>query len=57
MSSHLSTDLRKKYTARSAPIRKDDEVIIVRGIFLFFIAKLNFILIKNLFKFRQIQRK
>ena len=32
MSSHLSTDLRKKYNARSAPIRKDDEVIIVRGI-------------------------
>ncbi|EGR32478.1 hypothetical protein IMG5_081360 [Ichthyophthirius multifiliis] len=33
MSAHLSADLRKKYNVRSLPIRKDDEVIIVRGKF------------------------
>jgi len=31
MSSHLSKDLRKKYNVRAVPIRKDDEVIVVRG--------------------------
>jgi len=31
MSSHLSKDLRNKYHVRAVPIRKDDEVIIVRG--------------------------
>ncbi|RSH93852.1 60S ribosomal protein L26B [Saitozyma podzolica] len=31
MSSPLSKDLRAKHTARSMPIRKDDEVLIVRG--------------------------
>jgi large subunit ribosomal protein L26e len=31
MSSPLSKDLRSKHTARSMPIRKDDEVLIVRG--------------------------
>ncbi|KAJ7063411.1 60S ribosomal protein L26 [Mycena amicta] len=31
MSSALSKDLRAKYNARSLPIRKDDEVRIVRG--------------------------
>ncbi|KAF2552577.1 hypothetical protein Bca4012_014578 [Brassica carinata] len=31
MSSPLSTDLRAKYNVRSMPIRKDDEVQIVRG--------------------------
>jgi len=31
MSSHLSKDLRTKYHVRSLPIRKDDEVIVVRG--------------------------
>ena len=31
MSSPLSTDLRQKYNVRSMPIRKDDEVQIVRG--------------------------
>ena len=31
MSASLSKDLRKKYGIRSAPIRKDDEVSVVRG--------------------------
>ncbi|WVW82769.1 ribosomal protein L24 [Kwoniella bestiolae CBS 10118] len=31
MSSPLSKELRKEHTARSIPIRKDDEVLIVRG--------------------------
>ncbi|VVB18190.1 unnamed protein product [Arabis nemorensis] len=33
MSSQLSTELRKKYNVRSMPIRKDDEVQVVRGTF------------------------
>mmetsp|Transcript_3063 Transcript_3063/g.2548 ORF Transcript_3063/g.2548 Transcript_3063/m.2548 type:complete len:146 (-) Transcript_3063:77-514(-) len=33
MSASLSADLRKKYHVRSVPIRKDDEVQIVRGTF------------------------
>ena len=33
MSAALSKDLRKKYNVRSMPIRKDDEVQIVRGTF------------------------
>jgi ribosomal protein uL24 len=31
MSSSLSKDLRKKHGIRSLPIRKDDEVVVVRG--------------------------
>ena len=31
MSSSLSKDLRKKYNVRAVPIRKDDEVEVVRG--------------------------
>jgi ribosomal protein uL24 len=31
MSSSLSKDLRQKYNVRSMPIRKDDEVLVVRG--------------------------
>ena len=31
MSAPLSTELRAKYSVRSVPIRKDDEVQIVRG--------------------------
>ncbi len=31
MSSHLSRDLKTKYNVRSLPIRKDDEVLVVRG--------------------------
>lgn len=31
MSSHLSKDLKTKHNVRSLPIRKDDEVSIVRG--------------------------
>ncbi len=31
MSSGLSKDLRKKYGIRSLPIRKDDEVVVLRG--------------------------
>jgi len=31
MSALLSKDLRAKYSVRSAPIRKDDEVLVVRG--------------------------
>lgn len=31
MSSTLSKDLRKKWGIRSLPIRKDDEVVVVRG--------------------------
>ncbi|PLW18342.1 hypothetical protein PCANC_07510 [Puccinia coronata f. sp. avenae] len=33
MSSGLSKDLRAKYNVRSMPIRKDDEVVVVRGAF------------------------
>lgn len=33
MSSPLSKDLRHKYNVRSMPIRKDDEVQVVRGTF------------------------
>ncbi|KAM3066080.1 60S ribosomal protein L26A [Clarireedia jacksonii] len=32
MSAPLSKELREKYNVRSIPIRKDDEVLIVRGI-------------------------
>ena len=31
MSSHLSKELRTKHSVRALPIRKDDEVVIVRG--------------------------
>ncbi|KAF7729763.1 60S ribosomal protein L26A [Apophysomyces ossiformis] len=31
MSSSLSKELREKYNTRSIPIRKDDEVMVVRG--------------------------
>merc|ERR1711908_177536 len=31
MSSHLNKDLAQKYHVKSMPIRKDDEVIVVRG--------------------------
>jgi len=31
LASHLSKDLRAKYNVRAVPLRKDDEVIIVRG--------------------------
>jgi len=31
MSAPLSKDLRAKYSVRSAPVRKDDEVLVVRG--------------------------
>jgi len=31
LSSHLSKDLRTKYNVRAAPLKRDDEVIIVRG--------------------------
>jgi large subunit ribosomal protein L26e len=31
MSASLSKELRKKYGVRSAPVRKDDEVLVVRG--------------------------
>jgi large subunit ribosomal protein L26e len=31
MSSSLTKELRKKYGIRSIPIRKDDEVLVVRG--------------------------
>ncbi|KAG0173273.1 60S ribosomal protein L26B [Apophysomyces sp. BC1034] len=31
MSSALSKELREKYSTRSIPIRKDDEVMVVRG--------------------------
>ncbi|GBG81102.1 hypothetical protein CBR_g31778 [Chara braunii] len=33
MSSPLSSELRNKYNVRSVPIRKDDEVSVVRGTF------------------------
>ena len=41
MSVHLSKDLRKKHNIRSLPVRKDDEVLVNRGLFLFFINVLN----------------
>merc|ERR1712146_363333 len=31
MATHLSKDLKRKYNVRAVPIRKDDEVIVVRG--------------------------
>jgi len=31
MAAHLSKDLRKKYNVRALPVRKDDEVAVVRG--------------------------
>jgi len=31
MSCHLSKDLKKKHNVRSLPVRKDDEVLVVRG--------------------------
>merc|ERR1712171_12810 len=31
MSAHLNKDLKMKYNVKSMPIRKDDEVIVVRG--------------------------
>eukprot|EP00178_Gracilaria_changii_P022791 TRINITY_DN6795_c0_g1_i1.p1 TRINITY_DN6795_c0_g1~~TRINITY_DN6795_c0_g1_i1.p1 ORF type:complete len:112 (-),score=3.33 TRINITY_DN6795_c0_g1_i1:34-369(-) len=31
MSASLSKDLRKKHNIRSIPVRKDDEVVVVRG--------------------------
>ncbi|KAK4767668.1 hypothetical protein SAY86_015418 [Trapa natans] len=33
MSAPLSSDLRSKYNVRSMPVRKDDEILIVRGTF------------------------
>ncbi|MBD3312083.1 50S ribosomal protein L24 [archaeon] len=33
MSSRLSSDLRKKHKKKSVPVRKDDEVIVLRGSF------------------------
>jgi len=33
MGSHLSPELRKKYKKRSVPVRKGDEVLIMRGLF------------------------
>jgi large subunit ribosomal protein L26e len=33
MSTHLSKDLRSKYNVRSIPIRKGDEVAIMRGFY------------------------
>lgn len=33
MSASLSSDLRNKYNVRSVPVRKDDEVQVVRGTF------------------------
>ncbi|KAK9762368.1 60S ribosomal protein L26A [Basidiobolus ranarum] len=31
MSASLSKELREKYSARSLPVRRDDEVLVVRG--------------------------
>jgi len=33
MSAPLSKDLREKYNVRSLPVRKDDEVIVTRGLY------------------------
>jgi large subunit ribosomal protein L24 len=33
LSSHLSKDLRKKYGKRALPLRKGDEVLVMRGTF------------------------
>merc|ERR1712183_928790 len=33
MSAPLSKDLRQKYSVRSLPVRKDDEVIVTRGVY------------------------
>ena len=33
MSAPLSKDLRQKYSVRSLPVRKDDEVVVTRGVF------------------------
>ena len=39
MSAHLSKDLRKKYSVRAMPVRKDDEVTVVRGMISFYINR------------------
>jgi large subunit ribosomal protein L26e len=39
MSAHLSKDLRKRYSVRAMPVRKDDEVLIVRGIYIVYIPR------------------
>src|SRR3989338_7238569 len=33
LSAHLSKDLRKKYSKRSLPLRKGDDVLVMRGSF------------------------
>lgn len=33
LSAHLSKELRQKYNVRSLPVKRDDEVVIVRGTF------------------------
>ena len=33
MSAHLNTELKHKYSIRSIPVRKDDEVMVMRGLF------------------------
>jgi large subunit ribosomal protein L26e len=41
MSAHLSKDLRKKYNVRALPVRKDDEVAVVRGFIKNFLNRFN----------------
>ena len=49
MSATLSKDLRKKYGVRSMPIRKDDEVTVLKGIFNLFIKKADFFIFCHLY--------
>jgi large subunit ribosomal protein L24 len=47
LSAHLSKDLRKKYGKRSLPLRKGDEVLVMRGSFKKKKAKITSIDVKN----------
>ena len=47
LSSHLSSDLRKKYGKRNLPLRKGDEVLVMRGSFKKKKAKISSVNLKN----------
>jgi len=47
LSAHLSKDLRKKYGKRNLPLRKGDEVLVMRGFFKKKKAKVSSVDLKN----------
>src|SRR3989338_9779092 len=47
LSAHLSKELRKKYGKRALPLRKGDEVLVMRGSFSGKKAKISFVDLKN----------